>query len=102
MTGVQGGACKPHYSGNMQFVDLALARRLESITARSGKACAEASRGLSAATLEIAGGIATFTGIDSPVTQAFGIGLDGPVSSRELDQLENFFFSRGAAVALEL
>jgi len=79
----------------MQFVDRRLAKRLEMITARSGKECADI-------WAEIGGGIATFSGIDSPITQAFGVGLFGPVSEAELDQLENFFFSRGAPVALEL
>jgi GNAT superfamily N-acetyltransferase len=77
------------------FVDRSLAKRLEMITARSGKECAQV-------WADIAGGIATFSGIDSPITQAFGIGLFGPVSEGELDQLEDFFFSRGAPVALEL
>lgn len=79
----------------MLFCDLALAQRLEMITARSGKECAEVYS-------EIAGGIATFSGIDSPITQAFGVGLFGPVSETELDRLEDFFFSRGAPVTLEL
>lgn len=79
----------------MQFVDLTLAKRLEMITARSGQECADVSA-------EIAGGIATFSGIDSPITQAFGVGLFGPVSEAELDRLEDFFFSRNAPVALEL
>jgi GNAT superfamily N-acetyltransferase len=77
------------------FVDRSLAKRLEMITARSGKECADV-------WADIAGGIATFSGIDSPITQAFGVGLFGPVSGGELDQLEDFFFSRGAPVALEL
>jgi GNAT superfamily N-acetyltransferase len=79
----------------MQFVDRVLAKRLEMITARSGKECADV-------WTEIAGGVATFSGIDSPITQAFGVGLFGPVSEAELDELEEFFFSRGAPVALEL
>lgn len=79
----------------MQFVDSSLATRLEMITARSGRECADVWE-------EIAGGIASFSGIDSPITQAFGVGLCGPVSEAELDQLEGFFFSRGAPVALEL
>jgi GNAT superfamily N-acetyltransferase len=79
----------------MQFVDRSLAKRLEMITARSGQECAQV-------WAEIAGGIATFSGIDSPITQAFGIGLFGPVSEDELTELEDFFFSRGAPVALEL
>jgi hypothetical protein len=49
----------------------------------------------------IAGGRAVFTGIGSPITQATGVGLDGPVSAEEFARLEDFFFSRGAAVNVE-
>lgn len=79
----------------MPFVDESLAKRLEMVTARSGKECSDV-------WAEIAGGVATFSGIDSPITQAFGVGLYGPVADTELDRLEDFFFSRGAPVALEL
>jgi len=90
----------------MRFIDLAFAKRLEMVSAVSCQECTEALR-LSAphalAAWEcIAGGIAAFSGVDSPVTQAFGVGLDGPVDAGELDRLEDFFFSRGATVALEL
>src|SRR5579864_4443312 len=90
----------------MNFMDLALARRLEMASAISGKACAEGAQRLhpelDAAAEEIAGGIAVYAGIDSPVTQALGIGLNGPVDSTELDRLEEFFHSRKAPVAIEL
>jgi len=84
------------------LVDLSLAQRLELTTARSCKKCADSIREIPTSTLEIAGGIAIFTGLESPTTQAFGIGLGGPVSESDLDQLEDFFFSRGAPVTLEL
>ena len=90
----------------MKFMDLALARRLERASAMSGKACAEGAMQLrpelGAASEEIAGGIAVYAGVDSPVTQALGIGLDGPVDAAELDRLEQFYQSRGAPVAIEL
>ena len=78
-----------------RLVDLAFARRLELVSGVSSRECAAASE-------EIAGGIAAFAGVDSPVTQAFGCGLDGAVEEAEFDRLEDFFFSRGAAVTLEL
>ncbi len=88
------------------FIDLPFAKRLENAIALSGKECAEAAQqlhpSLPVAIESIAGGIAVFTGVDSPLTQAIGIGLDGPVSPGEMDRLEAFFFDRGAAVALEL
>lgn len=90
----------------MGFVDLAFVKRLERAAAVSGQECGEAVRELApqtqAAIEEIAGGIAVYTGVDSPITQAVGVGLDGPVTEKELDRLEDFFFSRGAPVALEL
>jgi GNAT superfamily N-acetyltransferase len=91
---------------SVRLVDIAFAKRLEMVSAISGRECAEALRVFAphvpAAAEEIAGGIAVFTGVDSPVTQAFGLGLDGRVDVTELDRLETFFFSRGAPVTLEL
>jgi ribosomal protein S18 acetylase RimI-like enzyme len=55
-----------------------------------------------AAVLEVAGGIAVFTGAESPLTHATGIGMNGPVSPAELDALEAFFRTRGAHPVLEL
>lgn len=90
----------------MKFIDLELVRRLEMASALSGKTCADAAQKfhpeLGAASEEIAGGIAVYAGIDSPVTQALGVGLRGPVDEAELDHLEDFFRSRGAATAIEL
>jgi GNAT superfamily N-acetyltransferase len=90
----------------MKFVDLELVRRLEIASAMSGRSCAEGAQRLhpelGAASEEIAGGIAVFAGVDSPVTQALAVGLNRPVSEAELDRLENFYHSRGAATAIEL
>lgn len=76
------------------------------VSAISGQECAQALHQFAphvpAVAEEIAGGIAVFTGIDSPITQAFGFGLNGPVTEAEFDRIENFFFSRSAPVALEL
>lgn len=90
----------------MKFIDLELVRRLEMVSALSGKTCADAAQKfhpeLGAASEEIAGGIAVYAGIDSPVTQALGVGLSGPVTDAELNRLEHFFQSRGAATTIEL
>lgn len=90
----------------MKFIDLDLVRRLEMASALSGKACADAAQKfhpeLEAVSEEIAGGIAVYAGIDSPVTQALGVGLNGPASDAELDRLESFYHSRGASTAIEL
>jgi GNAT superfamily N-acetyltransferase len=90
----------------MRFIDLDLARRVEIAEANAGRECAEACHRLHpdypVAVEEIAGGIAVFAGVDSPVTQAIGVGLRGPVSDSELDALTEFFHSRNALAAIEL
>ncbi len=90
----------------MQFMNLELAQRVEMAEAHAARACADGARKLhpelQVAIEEIAGGIAVFTGIGSPVTQAVGVGLNGPVDDAELDRLEEFYRSRGAIVTLEL
>jgi hypothetical protein len=87
------------------FVDSVLARRMELAEAEGGASCGAAlarERPESDACVEtIAGGRAVFTGVGSPITQATGVGLDGPVSEEEFARLEDFFFSRGAAVKVE-
>jgi GNAT superfamily N-acetyltransferase len=94
----------------MEFVNLELARRLEEAEARGMLACiARADRSDSEETptslfahIEIMGGVAGFAGVDSPVTQAMGVGLHGAVTEAELDTLEEFFRVRGAAVNIEV
>jgi len=90
----------------MEFVDLNLARRLEMAEAHACRACAEAFHQqhpeFAVAVEEIAGGFAVFAGVDSPVTQAIGVGLHADVRDSDLDRLQDFFSSRGAAAAVEL
>lgn len=90
----------------MQFIDIDLARRVEMAEANAGRECAEAFHRLHpevpVAVQKFAGGIAVFAGADSPVTQAIGVGLNGPVTDAELDALGEFFKSRYAPAALEL
>ncbi len=90
----------------MRFIDLELARRVEIAEARAGRECAEACHRLHpefpVAVEEIAGGIAVFAGVDSPVTQTIGVGLQGEVTDSELDALGEFFHSRKAPAAIEL
>jgi len=82
----------------LTFADLALARRIEG--AQTGQALGCAPGG--AASFEIAGGCAIFAGVESPLTQAVGLGVNGAVSEAELDELECFFRGRGARVAIEV
>lgn len=85
--------------------DLALARRIETAYARDGERSASACRRLRpdvGATAErLAGGAMIFCGIGSFMTRALGVGLEGPVGDRELDELEAFYFERGADVQLD-
>ncbi len=85
---------------------LALARRLELTDALAGVEYAATLRqtGLlpEATSLAVGGGYATFAGADSPITQAFGLGLHGPLPAPDVDRLERFFLDRGAPAAVEL
>ena len=90
----------------MRFVDQKLARRLESTDAYAGveftRAHARMNADSIAAAEPFAGGWAIFGGVDSPLTQAFALGLDGPVSEDEIERMEEFFHSRGASADVEL
>jgi hypothetical protein len=83
----------------MIFADAALARRLEAAEAANACGCRSGAR---SAMLEVAGGCAIFMGAESPLTQAVGIGLNGPVTEAEINRLEQFFRSRGARVSVDL
>jgi hypothetical protein len=90
----------------MQFSDLSLSRRLERA---EGHACVEyavARQRLfpesGAEWIECAGTYAVFDGVDSPITQTFGLSLFEPASPASLDTIENFFRERGAPVQHEV
>jgi hypothetical protein len=55
----------------------------------------------SVAVERVAGGYAVYCGANSPITQAVGLGLNGPVSAEEFDRLEEFYFSRNEPVRAE-
>ena len=88
------------------FSDLALARRLERA---EGHACAQfaaARRRLfpesASEWIECAGAYAVFDGVESPVTQSFGLGVFEPLSAAALETIERFFFERGAPALHEV
>ena len=87
------------------LLDLALAREIELAEGEAAVACARMRKALQAeadsAVESIAGGYAVYCGANSPVTQAVGLGLNGPVSTEEFDRLEEFYFSRNEAVRVE-
>ena len=86
--------------------DVAIARRIECAEASNHAEYVEAVRRLradvGAATLVVDSGMAAFAGLGSPLTQAFGIGLNGPVDDAAIDGLFDFYRSRGAPVAVEV
>jgi hypothetical protein len=88
------------------FSDLALARRLETAEGRGCASFVEARARLfpetGAQCIEVAGAYAMFDGIDSPMTQTFGLGIFGPVAGADLDRLEEFFQRLGAPVFHEV
>ena len=90
----------------MPFSDLALSRRLERAEGRACAQYADARRHLfpdsGAEWIECAGAYAVFDGIDSPVTQSFGLGLFENLSPVDLDSIERFFLDRGAPVLHEV
>jgi GNAT superfamily N-acetyltransferase len=90
----------------MLFSDLALSRRLERAEGRACLQFAEARRRIfsdsGAEWIECAGAYAVFDGIDSPVTQSFGLGLFEELTASSLDVIERFFLDRGAPVFHEV
>lgn len=91
---------------NQIFSDLALSRRLERTEARSNasfvEARARAFPEIGAKWIDVCGAYAMFDGVDSPLTQTFGLGLFDPVAANDLDRIEKFFQQRGAPVFHEV
>lgn len=88
------------------FSDLALARRLEwaegMANVESVAARARLDPGRGAAWIEVAGGWAMFDGLDSPLTQTFGLGMFAPARPDDLAVIEAFYANRGASVFHEV
>lgn len=89
----------------MLFADLTLARRLETTDALAGVEFARAWARLNSYTgdvfIPVAGGHAGFGGVDSPLTQAFGLGLNGPVTEADMSAMEEFYGGLGSAINIE-
>ncbi len=87
------------------LLDLELARDIELAEAEAAVGCAEKMISMqsdSVAAIErVAGGFAVYCGAGNPVTQAVGLGLHGPVTAEEFDQIEVFYFSRQEPVRVE-
>jgi GNAT superfamily N-acetyltransferase len=90
----------------MIFVDLDLAKRLEGVEAWCGAECARARMQMrpeaDTAAVPVAGGYAFFFGAGSPLTEAKGMGMAGPVSAEELEAMERVFSGRGVPAKVML
>jgi len=84
----------------VQFVDKAFARRLEACEEMPQVLYARVFRKtrpeIGAAEKEICGGHMVFAGMGSPIGRATGVGLNQPLTSHDLDQVEQFYRERGA------
>ena len=90
----------------MVFADIHLARRLERAEGNACRGFAEARARLDPAIgstwIECAGAYVVFDGVDSPVTQSFGLGVFEEPTAAAMDEIESFFLERGAAVIHEV
>lgn len=90
----------------MLFSDLSLSRRLERAEGHASAQFAEARHrlfpGSGAEWIESAGAYAVFDGVDSPVTQTFGLGIFEQTTPAALDAIESFFRDHGAPVFHEV
>ena len=88
----------------MQFVDRALAVRLEAAEdvgqIHHSQAVERADAG--PVVEEVAGGHMAFAGKDSPVGRAIGCGLTQPLTAADFDRIEAFYFSRGADARIDV
>jgi hypothetical protein len=88
------------------FYDKKLAVRLETVEALNQVEFAIAHNRLGvepeAAHAKIGSGYAVYAGADSPLTQAFALGMEGQVGEDELDELEAFFKERDVPVNIEV
>ena len=88
------------------LVDTALAARLEQTeglaNARFVEARIRQSSESKAAWIQVAGAYAMFDGVDSPMTQSFGLGMFSEVTPSDLEAIEAFFRDRKAPVLLEV
>jgi ribosomal protein S18 acetylase RimI-like enzyme len=79
----------------MQFVDKALARRLEAVEEMPqvfyARVLQKTRPDVGAAEEEICGGHMVFAGLGSPIGRATGTGLDRPFTAEDLDRIEQFY-----------
>src|SRR6185295_2824016 len=88
------------------FADLSLARRLENTEAHGNvvfvEARAKAFPNSGAKWIQVSGTHAMFDGIDSPISQTFGLGMSQAVYAEDLQKLEKFFQDRQTGIFHEV
>jgi Acetyltransferase (GNAT) family len=97
---------KGFHSMQPQFVDLALARRLESVEempqVEYARVFQKTRPDVGAAEEEICGGHMVFAGLGSPIGRATGVGFHRPLTSEDLDRIEAFYRARKAPSQVDL
>ena len=90
----------------MIYSDKELSQKLERTEARSNADFVETRARIEpesgAKWIEVGGAYAMFDGVESPLTQSFGLGMFEDATEEHLDRLESFFKERGAAVFHEV
>ncbi len=88
------------------LADRKLAQRLEGAEAAANRRFVEAHARVApesqAVWMTDGGAYAMFDGVDSPLTQTFGLGTVDPVTDAVLERIEAFFTERGAAIFHEV
>ncbi len=88
------------------FSDHALSRRFERAEGYACAQYAEARRRLYPASgaewMKCAGAYVVFDGVESPVTQTFGLGVFEELTENDLEKIDQFFLDRGAPVFHEV
>ncbi len=88
------------------FADLGLARRIDNAEGSLSADIADAviRRGAVAGAFSraFAGGVAVFTGADSPINKVIGAGFDGAPEPRDLAALETDYFSLNSSIRAEV
>ncbi len=90
----------------MIYADKALSQKLERTEAQANADFVETRAALEpesgAAWIEVGGAYAMFDGLESPLTQTFGLGVFEETTAENLNAIESFFVERGAPVFHEV
>lgn len=90
----------------MIFINQELSQKLERTEGLCNRAFVETRAKMQPASgadwMAATGALAMFDGIESPLTQTFGVGVFKPMTNENLDEIENFFHTRGAPIFHEI